>query len=162
MDLLLTVIVFLLGVGLGVLVLHYLRRSRDADRIIEAAAQIAEDERKHRDADRIIEAAARIADDERRHRDAIATVQLKEVRTLGHALLREMKVAARERNRLMAFVEGDPDSAPVSSEGRTSAPDSEARPVTTPGASTLPPDAPTPQTGYSLTELLRPGQEQSS
>lgn len=142
MEILLSVIVFLLGAGLGVLVLHYLRRSHDADRMIEAAAQIAEEQRKHR--------------------DAIATVQLKEARLFGQALLREMRVAADDRRRLMAFVEGDHDSAPVSSDGHTPSPDSDARPITMPGASTLPPDAPTPQTGYSLPELLRQRQEQPS
>lgn len=142
MDVLLAVIVFLLGAALGVLVLHYVRHSRDADRMIEASAQIAEEESKQR--------------------NAIATVQLKEVRIFAQALLRELRIAAEDRRRWMALVDDGSDSSPESGEEHTRGPDSDARPITTPGVSTLPPDAPTPQTGYSLPDILRHRQEQHS
>ena len=138
MDILLSVIVFLLGCIVGLLVAIYMRRSRDTDRVIETLDRIAEERRTHT--------------------DATATVFLKEGRVLAQAILKEMQKAAKERRELIEIAR-DWDHPPESGEGPLSGPESDARPITTPGASTLPPDAPTPQSGYSLPELLRSTKE---
>ncbi len=134
MDILLSVIIFLLGCLVGLLVLIFVRRSRDTDRVIETLDRIAEEQRTHA--------------------DATATVFLREGRLLAQAILKEMQKAAKERRELMEIAKADWDSPPESGEEPVSGPESDSRPITTPGASTLPPDAPTPLSGYPLGELL--------
>jgi hypothetical protein len=141
MDILLAVIVFLLGAAVGTLVLLYIGQTRAAERAIDTAERIAQEQRDHA--------------------DATATVLLKEGRLLARAILKELQKAATERRELMKLAGGDWDRAPESSVEPLSGPTSNSRPVAAPGASTLPPDAPTPRGGYSLSGLLGTTQEGS-
>jgi len=131
---LLITIVFLLGCCTGLLGLLFWRRSHDADRVIDAMD--------------------RLADGQRAHVNGVATVMLNSEQQGVREILKELRQAAKDRRELMDFVRGwddapGPESGeqPVSSGGGPSS--------TIPGASTLPPDAPTPQRGYCLPELLR-------
>jgi hypothetical protein len=141
MDMLLAVIVFLLGAAVGVLVLLYITQSRNAERLIETAERLAQERREHT--------------------DATATVFLKEGRIIAQAILKELRTAAKERRELIDFAKSDWDQAPASGEEPASGPASDSRPVSGPGISTLPPDAPTPQGGYLLSDLLEKTQEGS-
>ena len=141
MDMLLAVIVFLLGAAVGVLVLLYINQSRNAERSIETAERLAEEQREHT--------------------NATATVSLKEGRLIARAILKELQTAAKERRELIDFARSDWDQAPASGEEPPCGPASDSRPVAAPGMSTLPPDAPTPQGGYSLSDLLERAREGS-
>ena len=141
MDMLLAVIVFLLGAAVGVLVLLYISQSRNAERLIETSERLAQEHREHT--------------------NATATVFLKEGRLIAQTILKELRTAAKERREWIDFVRSDWDQAPASGEEPTSGPASDSRPVAAPGMSTLPPDAPTPQGGYSLSNLLERAREGS-
>lgn len=132
MVLLLITIVFLLLCCAGLLALLFLRRSRDADRVIEAMEKVAEGHREHL--------------------SAVATVMLNSEQQGVREVLKELRKAAKDRRELMDYVMtdwGGPESGeqPLSGDGGPSG--------TVPGASTLPPDAPTPQSGFPVGELLR-------
>lgn len=141
MDILLAVIVFLLGAAVGVLMLLYSAQSRNTERLIETME--------------------RLAHEQREHADATATVFLKEGRLIAHAILKDMRTAAKERRELMNLARADWEQAPESRQEPLGGPESSSRPVVVPGVSTLPPDAPTPQGGYSPSQLLQETQEEA-
>ena len=101
-----------------------------------------------RNAERLIETAERLAQEHRDH-------------TSAQAILKELRTAAKERRELIDFARCDWDQAPASGEEPPCGPASDSRPVAAPGMSTLPPDAPTPQGGYSLSDLLTRAREGS-
>lgn len=105
MDILLTVILFLLGCCVGLLALIHVCRAREAERTIETME--------------------RIAGEQRTHSDAMATILVKEARILAQALLKEMQIAAKERRWLMDLVADSPERAPDSSEEPVSGPESD-------------------------------------
>lgn len=133
MNIFLTAIVFLLGCCAGLLVLIYRRHSRDADRVLEATERVAE---------------SRLA-----HANAVATVMLNSQQQIARDILKELRKAAKDRRELMDYLMGDAP-VPESGDDLQSGPESGARSNTTPGSSTLPPDAPTSRSGYSVGQLL--------
>ena len=136
MDVLLSVIVFLLFVVVALLVLIYLRIGRQTERQIDAAEWLAADRRSHA--------------------DAIATVFLGAVqRSLG-ALLRELQKAGAERRQLMAMATGESERHPASSASAEVSRRSLSAIPEPPKVPTGPlgDDIPTPRTPYSRADLL--------
>ena len=116
------------------------------------------------------EAASARAEEDRKHREATAAIMLAAVREVGSAVVRELRRAADERRatveRLMHgglgpdFGPLDPPrvSRPVPPWEMTPAGSAPPPPMegstATPGTSTLPPDAPTPRSGYPVSDWL--------
>ena len=134
MHALLAVVIFLLGVIAGTLVLSYFSREHATERLIQTLHHLATEHRKHA--------------------DSSATVLLKERRLATQAILRELRVAAKERRELMRLASGDPDeSCPT----RVAVVDRGSLPSIPPPPrmAHVDPDALTPPSGYPLVELFK-------
>lgn len=112
-------------------------------------------------------AAQHRAEEDRKHREATAAIAVAAVREVGGAIVRELQRAADERRAAVQHLMQSglgPDSRPMEYKSvlrdapmpwdvpcaADALPASQPRPVLTPGASTLPPDAPTPRSGYPV------------
>ncbi|MEZ4297003.1 MAG: hypothetical protein R3B70_18705 [Polyangiaceae bacterium] len=147
MEMLLAVVVFLVGACLGVLVGMLMLLSRLLDRVEAMHHQVAELLRESADT------AAEISHEQRRHLDAANAVLVDQVRRVGRGLVAELREAARgqQTSRWSRQALSPHEAHQV----EPSRPGSEPVRGAMPGASTLPPDAPTPQSGMPVGELLR-------
>lgn len=139
----LSVIVFLLGCIVGILVIDHFRRARDASRTLDVLERAAHAS---------TEQAERLARERTEHLDATATVFLREWRTGTQAILHELRSAARERRTILEIAEGrhaiPPDSrAPQSTS------------ITTPPR--ISEDATTPPSGYRACDLFKSTERES-
>jgi hypothetical protein len=112
--------------------------------------------------------AGRLSKTHKRHRAAVGGKLVGELRRLGEEVKRRMEATARERRELFARALGGatPPTEPPSSGERASPSSHELVPLVglqaVAGASTLPPDAPTPPSGFPIAYLWQNGEAKPS
>ncbi|MBK8252316.1 MAG: hypothetical protein IPK82_06555 [Polyangiaceae bacterium] len=147
MDKWMPLFAFLVGSGLGVCIGMYVILSRILDRLDSTAANLTSLLRE------INDSANEAAADHRKHLDATASISVDQTRRMVQSLAVEIRAAAQMQVQAIRALHDQPaDSGaayPSRMEGSSG----------TPGVSTLPPDAPTPQSGYPLGKLWSPPRE---
>lgn len=134
MDILLSIIIFLLAVISGTLILIYF----SVEHASEHLAQVMN----------------HLAAEQRAHADSSATVLLKERRIATQAVLKELRAAAQERRELLNLARGDCE---IGHSSHVSFVESDSLPSIPPPPrfAHVDPDALTPVSGYPLADLFK-------
>jgi hypothetical protein len=127
------VVVFLMGCCLLVLVVIALRLGRLVD-ILQVSAR-------------------RLARPDKGRRRAARASLVRELRAVRRAVVGELRQQARERRATLARLVGE-ERTPLEPIPASAPPTSRPRALVKPGVFSLPPDAPTPPSGYAVSALL--------